>query len=280
MKKYLFTSGALALALAMGALPAIVAAESNGSESQDGTVTQVGVTTQVSADADTASEVAREQQKQDSEISREQQKQQIEASSSEEQAKAEEATSGDQTLEQDQEEFDLELEDDSNPASSLDDLNQKIEIRKLELEDEEASTTEQKRDIVKNANEVRLAVHALLASKDLIGGIGPKVSEIAKEMNDSVATTTKAEAKIQSRGFLTKLLFGGDSAAADVISQAVAQNQQRIVDLNKLLTEANVSADIQVVLKAQIAALEDAQARLQDLAQKEQKMWGLFSWRF
>ncbi len=185
-----------------------------------------------------------------------------------------------QNEDQNKQEIDLELEDDSNPATSLEDLQQKIEVRKHQLEQEVASTTEADKNIVENANQVRLAVHTLLASRDLIGGIGSQVSEIAKQVNDSVATTTNAEAQIQSRGFLARFLFGGDSAAADVISQQVAQNQQRIDDLTKLLGEANVSADIQVVLKAQIAALQDAQARLQALAEKEQKMWGLFSWRF
>jgi Tfp pilus assembly protein PilN len=99
-------------------------------------------------------------------------------------------------------------------------------------------------------------------------------------MNDSVATTTNAEVKIQSRGFLTKLLFGGDTTSADVIKAEVAQNQQRIDDLTKLLAGANVSVDIKTTLSAQMTALQDAQSRLQDLAQKEQSTWGLFSWRF
>ncbi len=272
MKNYFFTGGAVALALAMSGLPAIALAENGGGEGQgDGVQTQQ--TQQVQ-------ESAREQQKQNTEVSREQEKNQLEASSSSEQAKAEEATSNDQSLEQGQEEINLELEDDSNPAKSFEDLKQKIEIRKNQLEQEVASTTEADKNIVENANPVRLAVHALLASKDLVGGIGPQVSEIAKAMNDSVATTTNVEAKIQSRGFITRLLFGGDSASADVISQEVTKNQTRIDDLTKLLAQANVPTDIQATLQAQITALQDAQTRLQDLSQTEQKQWGLFSWRF
>jgi hypothetical protein len=187
---------------------------------------------------------------------------------------------GEDTNENVQGDINLELESTTTPAFSLAGLKLSIEQRKQQLQQEVASTTEADKNIVENANPVRLAVHSLLASKDLLGGIGSQVSEIAKQMNDSVATTTNAEAKIQSRGFLTRFLFGGDSAAADVISQAVAQNQQRIDDLTKLLGGANVSADIQIVLKAQITALQTAQARLEDLAQKEKSAWGLFSWRF
>ena len=274
------------LALAMAAMPALALAENGGDGQGDGSV-QVSATAQgttVSAGVTATGEAAREQQKQNTEMSREQQKQQLEqekaqleASSTDEQGGNENVRGEDQA---EQEGIHIDMEDDSSPATSLEDLKQKIEVRKHQLEQEVASTTVADQNIVENANPVRLAVHTLLASKELIGGIGPQVSEIAKQVNDSVATTTNAEAKIQSRGFLTRLLFGGDSAAADVIAQQVAQNQQRIDSLNALLGQANVSADIQVVLKAQIAALQDAQTRLQDLAQSEQKAWGLFSWRF
>jgi hypothetical protein len=266
----------------MSGLPAAAFAVSNGIEGGVNAEEAVRAQAQradVSASVTAGGEVTREQQKQNAEVSREQQKQQLETAR-EQQKQELEASSTNQIGEENEQEIDLELEDDEDVAFSLDDLKQKIENRKHELEDEEASTTPKFKEVMKNANEVRLAVHSLLASKELLGGIGFQVSEIAKEMNDSVATTTNVEAKIQSRGFLMRLLFGGDRVAAEVITEAVAQNQQRIDDLNKLLGEANVSAGIQVVLKAQIAAIQDAQARLQDLAQKEQKMWGFFSWRF
>jgi len=215
-------------------------------------------------------------------VSREQQKNRLEEEKDQSEATSSNDRGGNQIDENqnDDGEINLDLEDDSNPATSFEDLKQKIEKRRGQLEQEVASTTEADKNIVENANPVRLAVHSLLASKELLGGIGQQVSEIAKQMNDSVATTTNAEAKVQARSFITRLLFGGDSAAADVIARQVAQNQSRIDDLNKLLGEANVPADIQTVLKAQITAIQDAQARLQALAQKEQKAWGLFSWRF
>lgn len=180
----------------------------------------------------------------------------------------------------DWDEIEIELEDDEDMASSLDDLKQKIEERKQELKDEEASTTPKFKNAVKNANEVRLAVHALLASKELLGGIGEQVSEIAKHMNDSVATTTSAETKIESRGFLVKFFFGGDQKAAKVINKEVERNRESIAKLTELLNQATLSVDFQAALKAQITALEEAQARFQALAEKEQSRWGIFSWRF
>lgn len=269
MKKYIYAAGVAALTLAVSGLPAMAFAENGGLEGQVNAAAQVGVQVQerdssVRTDGEVRSDVQGNEDQSDV------------ASSSDRGDKNSQIDEN----QNDDEEISLDLEDDSHPAVSLEDLKQKIEDRKHELEQEVASTSPDHQDIVENANQMRLAVRALLASKDLVGGIGDQVSELAKQMNESVATTTEAEAKVQARGFLVRLFFGGDSAAAEVIAQQVAQNQARIDELTKLLNGANVSADIQVVLKAQIAAIQDAQARLQDLAQKEQKSWGLFSWRF
>ena len=267
----MYAAGTVALTLMLSGLPVVALAESSSDEGRGDSSMEVDAQTQEVHIQQNVS--ARDGEgKQESKDQREK----AEMANSDEQKSGENMKSDDQ----DEQEIELELEDDEDLASSLDDLEQKIETRKHELDDEEASTTPKFKNAVKNANEVRLAVHSLLASKELLGGIGSEVSQIAKDMNDSVATTTNAEAKIQARNFFARLFFGGDSAAADVISQQVARNQQHIDDLTKLLEGANVPADIQAVLKAQIMAIQDAQTRLLDLAQKEQKQWGLFSWRF
>ncbi|MFA6503319.1 MAG: hypothetical protein WCT45_03680 [Candidatus Paceibacterota bacterium] len=260
MNKQVYAVGTFALALALSGLPAAALAESGDGDS---------------AQTQAVQESVREGQKQDAEVSREQQKQQLEGSSTQGRPSIK---GGDRD-----EDMDLTENEDEDQASSLEDLKQKIEVRKHELEQEVASSTPNRRDIVENANPVRLAVHTLLASRDLLdtkGGIGQQVSEIAKQVNDSVATTTSAETKIQARGFLTRLLFGGDRTSAEVIAQEAAQNQERIDSLTALLAQAGVTADMQATLDAQIAALKEAQVRLKALADREQSAWGLFSWRF
>lgn len=165
-------------------------------------------------------------------------------------------------------------------ARSFEELRVKIESREKELDQDEVSTTSEDRDIVKNTNPVRLAVHAFLNSRELLGGIGQQVSEIAKKMNDSNATTTRMEIKMHSRGFLTRLFFGGDKDSAEIISQMVKRNQELIENLTTILDQANISADMRVTLNVQIKALEDAQTRLMNLSTKERRSWGIFSWRF
>ena len=269
MNKHIYTISAFATALAMSVLPGVAFAE-DGAGASD---TAVQVTTTIVRPAVVESNDDADEQKTESESS-------IEIGQQASEQTREEAK---QRLEITREMFKDRIEflrEDAKSVRSFDELKRGIEEREQELDDDEANSTPEVRDVVKNANPVRLAVHALLASKDLLGGIGPRVSDIAREMNDSVATTTSAQVQIESRGFLTRFFFGGDDTAAEAISQAVARNQERVEALTGLLAEASVSTEVKAVLEAQIAALTEVQVRLQALAEKEQKAWGLFSWRF
>ncbi|MDE2021946.1 MAG: hypothetical protein KGI71_03490 [Patescibacteria group bacterium] len=292
MKKYIYAAGSFALALAMSGVPvaAIAHAESgsisgsvgldvssdtqaSGADASTNTSVQAGVDEKSSGDRN-------KRQEHQSEASSSEMRGEVQATSTERAAEEVALHAAEQAREHSKSWLFLELESTTTQAFSAAQLHQMIEMRKQELDQEEASTTPEDQSIVKDANEVRLAVHALLAARPLLGGIGQQVSQIAQQVNESVATTTLVEAKIQSRGFWANLFFGGDSAAANVIKEEVAQNQQHIQELTQLLAQANISADVQTTLKAQIAAMELQQTNLANLAQKEQSQWGLFSWRF
>ncbi len=285
MKNYIYGFGAVAFALAMSGLPVAASADSNGSDGQSGLSVGAEITAQVqggdtSVSAST-SVSARVGEGHGSSITGSKEGSKSNQSSHVgEQRREGTQHEIEKTLEIMSEDLPFSLESTTTAALSFGQLKSSIEARQRELDQEEASSSPETRSIMKNENPVRLAVHSLLASKDLLGGIGGQVSAIARQMNYSIASTTSAEAQIQSRGFLTKLFFGGDTAAAQVITEQVTQNQQRIDDLTKLLAQANISVNVQTILKAQITALQEAQARLQVLAQQQQHMWGLFSWRF
>lgn len=219
-------------------------------------------------------EQQREEFKQKAEQQREEFKQKAEQMREEAKQRFEEAR------ESFKDQLELLREGTTTPARTLEQLKQMIENRRAEIQDGLASTSPARREAFEHASQVSVAVHALLASKDLLGGgIGQQVSEIAKQMNDAVATTTSAEAKIQSRGFFSKLLFGGDKEAASEISDQVAQNRDRLQELAGLLSDASTTPDVKAELEAQIKAVQDEQVRLQSVAQAQKKLWGLFSWR-
>lgn len=174
----------------------------------------------------------------------------------------------------------LLLSGSTTPAQNVEQLKQVIEERRQTIEQELASTSPVRAAVFERAAKVSVAVHALLAAQDLLGnGIGDQVSQIAQQVNDSLATTTSAEAQIQSRGFFARLFFGGDKQAADAIKQQVDQNQSRVQELTGLLSSASTTEDVKAALDAQIQAMKDEQARLQSVAQSQSKLWGLFSWR-
>ncbi len=143
-----------------------------------------------------------------------------------------------------------------------------------------ANLSEQRRLLAENQNEVRLAVHTLLAMENLTGGIGPQVSAIAREFNNSAQANLAYEERIQNRDTFSRLLFGGDRAAAAQINQTLAQNQARIEQLTQLMQGADLDPDTQQLMQEQLQVLQMEQDRLRLLVQQETANRGLFGWLF
>lgn len=165
-------------------------------------------------------------------------------------------------------------------AGTSAELGQMIQVREQELAQEAASTTVANRSALQNANQVRLAVHAFLSAQDLLPGIGQQVAAIATQLDNSVQASANAEVQIQSRGFWTRLFFGGDAQAAGILEQQVTQNQVQLQTLTQLLSQASSTPAVQAQLQAQLQTMQEEQSRLQDLSKSEKSQWGLFSWRF
>jgi maltooligosyltrehalose synthase len=117
-------------------------------------------------------------------------------------------------------------------------------------------------------------------AQTLLGGIGPQVSNIARQIDNSLQVTANAEYRIQNRSVFARIFMGGDSANANAIKQEVEQNQARIEQLTQLINQANISSDVKVTLQEQIQNMTTEQTRLQNLANQQLGQWGIFSWRF
>jgi hypothetical protein len=136
----------------------------------------------------------------------------------------------------------------------------------------------ERREQVKNQNEVRIAVHSLLAMEDLSGGIGRNVSAIARDFNNSASTARVLEDRIQNRNTIIRLFFGGDRDAAGELANLTAQNQIRIMELQRLMNSASLDADVRAAMEEQVRVLEKEQLRLEQLAMLEEQDRGLFGW--
>jgi len=159
-------------------------------------------------------------------------------------------------------------------------IQERLEIKKeiFQEEEEELEGTEQ--EVARNQNQVRLAVHSLLEMKEVVGGIGPQVSEIAKEFNNSVQNTQKLELRIANRNAFTRFFMGGDKEAAKELKDQIEQNRNRIQELYKLREQCDCQEEIQNMFQEQLQEMEDEQDRLEELTKKENQSRGLFGWLF
>lgn len=165
-------------------------------------------------------------------------------------------------------------------TEDIDALRRRIQQRQEEMNQETERLRERVQKVFRNQNRVRMAVHALLAMENFTGGIGPQVSAIAREFNNSVKVTVEAEEKIQNRNFLARLFMGGDNKAAGELEQEMGQNQKRIQRLRQLMGDCNCTQEIKNMFQEQVENMEVEQKRLRVLAEKEKKSKGLFGWLF
>jgi hypothetical protein len=130
----------------------------------------------------------------------------------------------------------------------------------------------------KNPNEVRLAVHTLLAMENLTGGIGTQVSSIARDFNNSAQKTWQLEARIESRDAFSRFLFGGDRASAAELAGLTVQNENRIRQIEQLVNDGTLDSATRAMLEEQLRILEAENTRLGQLSELELQDRGLLGW--
>jgi len=166
---------------------------------------------------------------------------------------------------------DNECDDEDNDDDELDEKKEKELEKKKESE-------EKSQDKVKNENQVREAVHALLDIENRTGGIGPQVSTIARNFNNGINKSLKAEEKIQKRSKLRRFFSGGDEDAAEVIEEQIEENEADIEELGGLVGDCDCDDETKGIMKEQIMLMLQENERLQELAQSEKKSKGIFGW--
>jgi len=129
-----------------------------------------------------------------------------------------------------------------------------------------------------NQNEVRVAVHSLLAMENLVGGIGKQVSEVANQFNNSVKQSIKAEETIRNRNRIVRFFAGGDQDTAEELQNLVDQNRIRLQQLKELKNQADCEEEVKVLMQEQIQSMEQGQNKLQKLIQNEKNARGIWGW--
>ncbi len=163
-------------------------------------------------------------------------------------------------------------------ARTMTEVKEMVQQKKQEMTQEMQGLSNVQQKVYQNQNKVREAVHTLLSLEDLVPGIGPQVSQIAREFNNSVQATIIAEEKILKRNMFVRFFMGGEENAAGDIEQELNQNQLRIQGLNQLKEECTCDEEVKVMMQEQIQNMEQEQERLQQLTDSEKDSKGLFGW--
>jgi len=163
-------------------------------------------------------------------------------------------------------------------------LQQQLQERKQEQEQARLSAGQQ--GVSARYSNVSAFVHFLLNESQnnaLFGegprGIGPQVSEYARQFNNSLQAQIQAEERIESRNAFVHFFAGGDEEAAMTLEQESIRNQERIQEMQQLIIQCpDCDAPVKEMLQEQLQEMEQTQTRLQQVAQKEKQDKGIFGW--
>ena len=167
---------------------------------------------------------------------------------------------------------------DQDMTEEINRVKQRVQEKKQEMNQEMEGLKRSVQKVYQNQNQVREAAHSLLEMEDIVGGIGQRVSEIAREFNNSVQATIGAEEKIQGKNRILKFFVGGDSKSAEAIEQEVNRNRERIQQLNQLMEQCDCEQEVKTMLQEQIQNMEQEQNRLEEVAVNETKIKGVWGW--
>jgi bacterioferritin-associated ferredoxin len=111
------------------------------------------------------------------------------------------------------------------------------------------------------------------------GGIGPQVSDYARQFNNSLQVQLQAEEQIGNRNGIVRFFSGGDAEAAGTLEQETIRNQERIQAMNQLINQCQeCDGQVKAMLQEQLQNMETEQTRLLQLAQREKQDRGIFGW--
>ena len=162
-------------------------------------------------------------------------------------------------------------------AKSMKEVKKMSEDKKKELDKELEGKGAAEREVLGKQNRVRIAVHTLLAMEGMEGGIGPEVSKIARDFNNSSKKTEASEIKIKEKSPFYRFFTGGEKESAQVLLAEVKSNEERIAKLKKLRDKISPKKkEIRDKISEQINIIGEEQSRLAKLAESESKARGLF----
>ncbi len=159
-------------------------------------------------------------------------------------------------------------------------LHDSVESERERLSASLEGLTGDEREIRTHGNAISIAVHALLESENLTGGIGGEVSTIAREFNNSIKTREQLELRLKNRNAVLRFLFGGDEVTAKAMENVLDATSDGLSNLRALKAACNCSQEIKTEIQYQIDALQTEQDRQDQFVRREMADKGLFGWLY
>jgi len=126
---------------------------------------------------------------------------------------------------------------------------------------------------------VAKTVETLLADKELEGGIGDQVREIARTQNQAQEQIRLDLDNLGKRSGLIKKLIGPDFKSLKNLEQQLEQNRLRIQQLEQVKDQLDDKVDTNLIDEA-IKSLNDQNQLLDDQIKIESQVSSLFGWLF
>lgn len=127
-------------------------------------------------------------------------------------------------------------------------------------------------------SEVAKFVKTLLEIADRTGGIGLQVRIIAQEQASSTEKIAKSLDEVEKRSSFKIFLIGSDYKNLGSIRSELAKTESRLEKLNTELEKVGLSAEEKVEINAEITALEQEQAELEEFIEDNEDKFSLFGW--
>jgi hypothetical protein len=128
-----------------------------------------------------------------------------------------------------------------------------------------------------NTHGYRVSSYAqsLIDASDFMGGIGPQVSRVARELNGSSANMTAYEERIQNRNAFMKFLFGSDREAVMAAEQQVNRTRERIMELEQLQGQVD-DPQLKAMFQEQLRLMNQELNQTETMLQNEKRSRGIF----
>lgn len=117
-------------------------------------------------------------------------------------------------------------------------------------------------------------VHSLINASKMMGGIGPRVSELARNVNESSQRLMNYEEKLRNRNIIIKFFFGADQGVVNATEQELEITWSRIKELESLEMQVG-DEQLKAMFQEQLRLMNLEMAQVQIKLVNEKKARGL-----